>query len=52
MKNIKQVKPKEYTFKSLPRLLDMIKPTSKAKAYCQKLIDTLVEEGYTNGYNG
>jgi len=47
MKNIKQVKPKEYTFKSLPRLLDMIEPTSKAKAYCQKLIDTLVKEGYT-----
>ena len=47
MKNIKQVKPKEYTFKSLPRLLEMIEPTSKAKAYCQKLIDTLVKEGYT-----
>lgn len=47
MKNIKQVKPKEYTFKSLPRLLDMIEPTSKAKAYCQKLIDTLEKEGYT-----
>jgi len=43
----KQIKPKEYTFKSLPRLLDMIEPTSKAKAYCQKLIDTLVKEGYT-----
>lgn len=38
---------KEYTFKSLPRLLDMIEPTNKAKAYCQKLIDTLVREGYT-----
>ena len=24
----------------------MIEPTSKAKAYCQKLIDTLVNEGY------
>ena len=42
----KQSEPKEYTFKSLPRLLDMIEPTSKAKAYCQKLIDTLVKEGY------
>ena len=42
----KQGKQKEYTFKSLPRLLDMIKPTSRAKAYCQKLIDTLVKEGY------
>jgi len=43
----KQSKQKEYTFKSLPRLLDMIESTSKAKAYCQKLIDTLVKEGYS-----
>lgn len=43
----KQGEQKEYTFKSLPRLLDMIEPTSKAKAYCQKLIDALVKEGYT-----
>ena len=43
----KQGEQKEYTFKSLPRLLDMIEPTSKAKAYCQKLIDTLVKEGYS-----
>lgn len=42
----KQGKQKEYTFKSIPRLLDMIEPTSKAKAYCQKLINTLKEEGY------
>lgn len=42
----KQGKQKEYTFNSLPRLLDMIEPTSKAKAYCQKLIDTLAKEGY------
>ena len=42
----KQGEPKEYTFKSLPRLLDMIEPTSRAKAYCQKLIDTLAKEGY------
>lgn len=42
----KQGEQKECTFKSLPRLLDMIEPTSKAKAYCQKLIDTLVKEGY------
>ena len=47
MENIKKVKPKKYTFKSLPRLLDLIEPTSKAKEYCQKLIDTLVKEGYT-----
>ena len=31
---------KEYTFKAIPRLLDMMEPTEKAKAYCQKLIDT------------
>ena len=42
-----QGKQKEYTFKSIPRLLDMIEPTSRAKEYCQKLIDTLVKEGYT-----
>lgn len=43
----KQGTQKEYTFKSIPRLLDMIEPTSSAKVYCQKLIDTLVKEGYT-----
>jgi hypothetical protein len=43
----KQDKQKEYTFKSLPRLLEMIEPTNKAKAYCQKLIDSLIEEGYS-----
>lgn len=37
---------KEYTFKSIPRLLDMIEPTDKAKSYCKKLIDTLQTEGY------
>ena len=37
---------KEYTFKSIPRLLDMIEPSDRAKAYCQKLIDTLTKEGY------
>ena len=42
----KQGEPKEYTFKSLPRLLDMIEPTNKAKEYCQKLIDILIQEGY------
>ena len=41
-----KAKQKEYTFKSLPRLLEMIEPSSRAKAYCQKLIDTLIEEGY------
>ena len=42
----KQNEQKEYTFKSLPRLLEMVEPTERAKAYCQKLIDTLVKEGY------
>lgn len=35
-----------YIFKSIPRLLDMIEPTDKAKSYCQKLIDSLLQEGY------
>lgn len=42
-----KVEPKEYTFKSLPRLLDMIEPSDRATAYCQKLIGALVREGYT-----
>jgi hypothetical protein len=42
----KQGQVKEYTFKSIPRLLDMIEPSDRAKAYCQKLIDTLAKEGY------
>ena len=42
----KQGEQKEYTFKSLPRLLEMIEPTERAKAYCQKLIDALIKEGY------
>ena len=42
----KQAEQKEYTFKSLPRLLEMIEPTERAKAYCQKLIDALIKEGY------
>ena len=42
----KQGEQKEYTFKSIPRLLEMMEPTDRAKAYCQKLIDTLAKEGY------
>ena len=37
---------KEYTFKSIPRLLDMIEPSDRAKSYCKKLIDSLQTEGY------
>lgn len=41
-------KPKDrYTFNSIPRLLDMIQPTDRAKSYCQKLIDSLEQEGYS-----
>ena len=43
----KQCEQKEYTFKSIPRLLDMIKPSDRAKAYCQKLMDSLQKEGYS-----
>ena len=42
----KQGNKKKYTFKSIPRLLEMVEPTERARAYCQKLIDTLAEEGY------
>lgn len=42
----KQSEKKGYTFKSIPRLLNMIIPSEKAKFYCQKLIDTLTKEGY------
>ena len=37
---------KEYTFKAIPRLLEMIEPNDRAKTYCQKLIDDLTQEGY------
>ena len=37
----------EYTFKAIPRLLGMIPPTDRAKSYCQKLIDSLEQEGYS-----
>lgn len=37
---------KGYTFKSIPRLLDMIQPSDRAKAYVAKLADSLDEQGY------
>jgi len=44
----KQGKTKEYTFKSLQRLLDLIEQRKYcAKEYCQRLIDTLIKEWYT-----
>ena len=46
-KQCEQKSKDRYTFKSIPRLLDMIEPTDRAKSYCQKLIDSLLQEGYT-----
>ena len=34
-------------FKALPRLLDMIQPSDRAKYYCVRLADALEREGYT-----
>ena len=42
---------KEYTFTAIPRLLEMIQPSEKAKSYCQKLIDRLEQEGYSTDAN-
>jgi len=36
----------KFTFTSLPRLLDMIKPTDRVKWYSSRLADALEEEGY------
>lgn len=41
----------KYIFNSIPRLLEMIKPTDRAKSYCQKLIDSLLQEGYITDAN-
>lgn len=43
----KQGEHKEYTFNAIPRLLELIQPTDRAKSYCQKLIDSLEQEGYS-----
>lgn len=37
---------KVYTFKSIPRLLEMIEPTDRAKFYATKLAERLESEGY------
>ena len=39
-------KKKRFSFKSLPRLIDMLEPTAKAQKYCAKLIEQLKGEGY------
>lgn len=36
-----------FAFKAIPRLLDMIEPSDRAKAYIAKLADTLEVEGYS-----
>lgn len=36
----------KFIFKAIPRLLEMIEPTDKAKVYASKLADALDEEGY------
>ena len=36
-----------FAFKAIPRLLEMIEPTDRAKAYTAKLADTLEVEGYS-----
>ena len=36
----------KFAFKAIPRLLEMIEPTDRAKAYIAKLADTLEVEGY------
>lgn len=36
-----------FTFKAIPRLLEMIEPTDRAKTYTTKLADTLEVEGYS-----
>ena len=38
---------KVYTFKAIPRLLGLIQPSARAKSYCQKLIASLEQEGYS-----
>ena len=35
-----------FAFKAIPRLLEMIEPTDRAKAYIEKLADALEVEGY------
>lgn len=42
---------KVYTFKSIPRLLDMIQPNDRAKTYIAKLADSLDEQGYYTDAN-
>lgn len=36
-----------FAFKAIPRLLEMVEPTDRAKAYTAKLADTLEVEGYS-----
>ena len=46
-KNWKEEPVKDrFAFKAIPRLLDMIKPTDRAKSYVTKLADAFDSEGY------
>ena len=44
---VEKVKEDRLAFKALPRLLDMIQPSDRAKYYCGRLADALEREGYT-----
>lgn len=47
LSQLKRVAKKGFTFKAIPRLLEMIEPTDRAKAYTTRLADALEKEGYT-----
>lgn len=46
-KNWKDPVSERFAFKAIPRLLEMIEPTDRAKAYIAKLADALEVEGYS-----
>ena len=38
---------KGFTFKSIPRILEMVKLSERAKSYCEELVKSLENEGYS-----
>ena len=42
----KEPASERFAFKAIPRLLEVIEPTDRAKAYVAKLVDALEKEGY------
>lgn len=46
-RNYQEPVSERFAFKAIPRLLEMIEPTDRAKAYIAKLADTLELEGYS-----